>query len=376
LKEGSKLVIEKIDSLTGALTTPIYQTTAFAFPIGEKYRYTREANPTVLELSRKIAELEEAEAAVAFSSGMGAISTVTLSLLKPGSKVLIHSDAFGRTLKFFTEFLRNWNVNVDVSEPGTDKYLEKLASSKYDLAFLEIISNPLLRVLDLPKISKVARECNCILLVDSTLATPINIKPIKYGADIVIHSASKFLAGHNDVIVGVAAGSNSLMSKVDNLRRSLGTSLDPHAAYLTIRGLKTLKIRMETINRNALAIAEFLQDHPKVRKVYYPGLTSHPDHNIARRILSGYGGLVSFEVKGNRDVALKVMSELKIVIPAQTLGGVNSTISHPVTMTHRNLTKEELLKAGIDESLLRLSVGIEDVNDLIEDLDNALSRIY
>lgn len=375
MREGTKVVFEDIDPQTGAITTPIYQTTAFAFPIGEKYRYTREANPTVIALSKKIAELEGTESATVFSSGMGAISTSILSVVKPGAKVLIHLDLFGRSYKFFTEFLRQWNVNVDVADPGTENYVEKLSSGRYDVAYLEIISNPLLRVLDIEKICKIAKERGTLTIVDSTFATPVNIRPAEYGADIVIHSASKFLAGHNDVIAGAAAGTNQLISKIDLLRRTLGTSLDPHAAYLVLRGLKTLKIRMDVINKNAISIAEFLEEHPKVLKVYYPGLPSHPDYNIASRILKGYGGVVSFEVKGSKEEALKVMSRTKIIIPAQTLGGLNSIISHPVTMTHRNLSKEELSRVGINENLLRLSVGIEDVNDLIEDLDNALKSI-
>ncbi|MEM0173099.1 MAG: aminotransferase class I/II-fold pyridoxal phosphate-dependent enzyme [Sulfolobaceae archaeon] len=375
MREGTKIVFEEIDQQTGSVTTPIYQTTAFAFPVGEKYRYSRESNPTVLSLSKKIAELEGTESATVFSSGMGAITTSILSMLRPGGKVLIHLDIFGRTYKFFTEFLRQWNVNVDIADPGTENYLKKLSENRYDIAYLEIISNPLLRVLDVERICKIAKEKSTIVVVDSTFATPVNIRPAEYGADVIIHSASKFLAGHNDVIAGAAAGSNQLISKIDTLRRTLGTSLDPHAAYLVLRGIKTLKIRMDVINRNAIAIAEFLEEHPKVLKVYYPGLPSHPDYKIASRILRGFGGVVSFEIRGSKDDALKVMSRTKIILPAQTLGGVNSIISHPVTMTHRNLTKEELSRVGINENLLRLSVGIEDVNDLIEDLDNALNSI-
>ncbi|ARM75149.1 aminotransferase class I/II-fold pyridoxal phosphate-dependent enzyme [Acidianus manzaensis] len=375
MKDSTKSVKEDIDEFTGAITTPIYQTVAYAFPQGEKFRYTRELNPTVLELGNKIAELEEAEVGMAFSSGMGAITTTLLSILKPKDSIIMPMDTFGRSLRFASDFLRNWGVNVTISKPGNDNFIENLKSKRFSVIFIENITNPILRVMDVEEIGKIAKENNSIFIVDSTFATPINQKPLKLGANIVIHSASKFIAGHNDVIAGLAAGNDSLLKNVDLMRRTLGTSLEPFTAYLTIRGLKTLKIRMDTINRNAEQIAEFLQDHPKVKKVYYPGLKSHPDYNIARRLLNGFGGVVSFEVRGGKDEAIKVMENVKTIIPAQSLGGVNSLISHPATMSHRTLTKEEREAVGVTDSLLRLSVGIEDVEDLIEDLDQALQSI-
>ncbi|WP_338603615.1 aminotransferase class I/II-fold pyridoxal phosphate-dependent enzyme [Sulfolobus tengchongensis] len=376
MRDATKSVKEDIDEITGAITTPIYQTTAYLYPEGEKYRYSREANPTVLELAKKIAELENAEIGIAFSSGMGAISTTALSLLKPNNRVLVHRDMFGRSYRFFTDYLRSWGVNVDASFPGSNNIIEMAKSKKYDFVFVESITNPLLRVIDIFELSKVVKEQGGILAVDSTFSTPINQKPLELGADIVIHSASKFLAGHNDVIAGLAAGYSKHLNVVDQMRRTLGTSLDPHAAYLTLRGIKTLKIRMDVINRNAEQIAEFLEGHTKVAKVYYPGLKSHVDYEIAKKVLKGFGGVLSFEVRGNQENALKVMKSLKLIIPAQTLGGVNSVISHPATMSHRTLSLEERKVVGISDSLLRLSVGIEDVNDLIEDLDRALSTIY
>lgn len=375
LRDSTNSVKEDIDEITGAVTTPIYQTTAYAFPQGEKYRYSRESNPTVAELGRKIAELEEAEAGIAFSSGMGAITTTLLTLLKPNDSIIVTMDMFGRTLRFVSDFLRNWGVRVTITPPGNANFIEKLKSSKYSVIFIENITNPVLRVMDVEEIAKISKENNSILVVDSTFATPINQKPLKLGADIVIHSASKFIAGHNDVIAGLAAGKESLIKNIDLTRRTLGTSLEPFPAYLTIRGMKTLKIRMDAINRNAEQIAEFLQDHPKVVKVYYPGLKTHPDYNIARRLLKGFGGVVSFEVKGGKEEALKVMKSVKVIIPAQSLGGVNSLISHPATMSHRTLTPEERKIVGVTDSLLRLSVGIEDVEDLIEDLDKALKTL-
>ncbi len=375
MREATKYVGETVDEKTGAITTPIYQTAAFEFPQGEKYRYSRELNPTVEELNRKIAEAEKAEMGVSFSSGMAAISSVAFTFLKPGDRVLIHADVFARTLRFFKDFLGKFGVRTDVVPPGTQSIVETLKGNKYDLVFIESISNPLLRVLDVEEISKVAKESGALVIVDNTFATPVNVNPIALGADIVVHSASKFIAGHNDVIAGLAAGRKELLEKVDMSRRTLGTSLDPHAAYLVIRGFKTLKIRMDAIQRNAIAIAEFLSEHPKVKRVYYPGLPTHEDYKLASRILRGYGGVLSFEIKGGREEVYKFINNLKVILRAQTLGGVNSTISHPLTMSHRSLTSEEAKMAGISEGLIRLSVGIEDVNDLMEDLDRALMSL-
>lgn len=373
MREGTKVTIEGFDTETGAITTPIYQTTSYVYPIGEKYRYSREVNPTVLKLAEKIAELEEAEMGVAFSSGMGSISSTILTLTKPGSRILIHRDMFGRTYKFFTDFLRGLGIIVDVANPG--EIVEKAKDKKYDIVYIETISNPLLRVVDVPTLSKICKEKGSILVADATFSTPINQKPFVQGADIVLHSASKFIAGHNDVIAGLGAGSKELVSKIDLMRRTLGTSLDPHAAYLVIRGIKTLKIRMDVINSNAQKIAEFLSEHNKIRAVYYPGLKTHYDYEIARRVLKGFGGVITFDIKGTMNDALSLLNKVKIILSAQTLGGVNSTISHPTTMTHRTLTAEERKIVGITDSMLRLSVGIEDVNDLIEDLDKALSSL-
>lgn len=374
LRESTKSVRESIDPTTGAITTPIYQTTAFLYPEGERYRYSREINPTVLELAKKIAELEGAEAGLAFSSGMGAISTSLLTLSRPGSKILVHVDMFGRSVRFVKDYLSSWGVKVNVA-PADNESMIEMAKDKHDIVFVESITNPLVRVVDLEELGKTCKDLGSTLIVDSTFATPINQKPLEFGAKLVIHSASKFIAGHNDVITGLLAGDGNLVKAIDQMRRTLGTSLDPHPAFLVIRGMKTLKIRMDVINRNAMAIAEFLESHPKVQRVYYPGLKSHETHEVATRVLKGYGGVVSFEVRGGTEAAVKVMKSTSVIIPAQSLGGVNSLISHPPTMSHRTLSPEERKASGITDGLLRLSVGIEDVEDLVEDLDRALSKI-
>lgn len=375
LGQGSEAVKEELDEETGAITSPIYQTTAFAYPQGEKFRYSREVNPTVTRLNRIIANLEKAQAGMSFSSGMGAISSSIFALVKPGTGFVIPSDVFGRSLKFAREFLYAWGVNVKISDPGTRSLVEKSAEIKNGVIFMETITNPLLRVPDIREISKVGKENGSLVVADSTFATPINMNPLEYGATLVLHSASKFIGGHNDVIAGLAAGPESLIDRIDQTRRTLGTSLDPHTAYLVIRGIKTLKIRMDVINKNAMEIAEFLEDHPKVKKVHYPGLPSHEDHKIAREILRGYGGVVSFEIRGGTSSALELMRRFKLIIPAQTLGGANSVISHPPTMSHRSLSLEDRKRVGIDEGLMRLSVGIEDVEDLKRDLSEALANI-
>lgn len=373
MKISTRIVEEEMDPLTGALTFPVYQTSSYLLPMGEKYRYTRESNPTVEELSRKMASIEEAPAATSFSSGMGAITSTFLSLLSPGSNLVIGRDVFGRSYKFSTEFLSRWGVNVSVADPGTDNVLS-LIKPDTDMVFVEGISNPGLRVNDIGRIAHAARENGAILVVDSTFTTPVNQRPFGLGADLVVHSASKFLSGHNDVIAGIVAGREDLVRKVDTMRRTLGPSLDPHAAFLVLRGLKTLKIRMKASNESALKIASRLEQHEKISRVYYPGLESDPDHGTAVKTLEGFGGVVSFDISGSEQQALSFMSALKLIKPANTLGGVNSTISHPGTMSHRGLSEEERNSVGIGKTMMRLSVGLEDPDDLMEDIENALDR--
>lgn len=370
MKTSTHIVNEDIDPETGALTYPIYQTSAYLLPKGERYRYTRESNPTVEELAKKVAIIEECPSGSAFSSGMGAITSTFLGVLEPGSKLVVASDIFARSYRFASGFLSKWGVNVKIAEPGTENIVSAIDKDT-DLIFIEGLSNPTLRVNDIREISRVAVENGSRLIVDSTFTTPINQKPYLLGADLVVHSASKFLAGHNDVIAGTVSGRKELVEKADSMRRTLGSSLDPHAAFLVLRGLKTLRVRMEAINKTAMEIAKYLEENHNVSHVYYPGLKSHPDHRIANQILEGFGGVVSFDIKGDADEAIKFLSRLKLVMPANTLGGVNSTISHPKTMSHRGLTDEERSRVGIKENTLRLSVGLEHYEDITGDLEGA-----
>ena len=319
LRMSTRFIREDIDPTTGAISYPIYQTSAFLLPMGEKYRYSRENNPTTEQFATKMSDIEGTEAGTAFSSGMGAITSTLLSLLKPCSRVLVERDVFARSYKFITGFLSSWGANVDVADPGTESILSAIRDDT-TLVLVEGITNPILRVNDLRAISKRTKESGSILAVDSTFATPVNQKPANLGADIVIHSASKFIEGHNDVIAGVATGNEEFISKIDNMRRNLGSSLDPHAAYLVLRGLKTLKVRMDAINKSAFMIAKFLEETGKVKRVIYPGLESHPDHNVARYILDGYGGVVSFEIEGSDREALEFISRLEMITSANTLG--------------------------------------------------------
>ncbi len=334
-------------------------------PEGERYRYSRELNPTVEELGRIIALLENTETATCFASGMGAISTTLLALCRPNSKVLIHKDTFARTYKFVTEFLVKWGVKAIVPELGNEAFVRE--AKKADIVFLESLTNPILRVYDVEAVAKAVHSNNGLLVVDETFATPINQCSSDLGADVVIQSLSKFISGHNDVIGGSAAGSKHLMEKIDNFRRTLGTTMDPNTAFLTLRGIKTLKTRMSQINRSAMDIAENLGKIEGFSNILYPGLMNHPDRGISSRNLKGYGGVVTFDINIQGD-PLEAMKKMSIITPANTLGGVNSTISHPSTMSHRSLSQEEKKALGISHETFRLSVGLEEPEDLIKDL--------
>lgn len=359
-------VKETVDPPRYSLTFPIYQTSAFKLPEGDRYRYGRENNPTVEELSRIISELEGAESTTCFSSGMGAISTSLLSLLKPGSRLLLPLDLFARTRNLATGFLREWGVEVTTSGTGTENILKSLKEGT--VVFLEAISNPSLRVYDIERISDSVHEKGGILIVDSTFATPINLKPLELGADLSLHSLSKFIGGHNDIIAGSISGRNELITIIDNFRRTLGTNLDPNTAFLAIRGIKTLELRINKGNENAFYLAKKLSELNVFDEVIYPGLDGHPDHLIASHQLSGYGPVLSFRVRKGAENPIELMKKLRYIEPANTLGSVNTVISHPKTMSHRSIGREELREIGVDENFFRLSVGTENPDTILEDI--------
>ncbi|SMD30631.1 aminotransferase class I/II-fold pyridoxal phosphate-dependent enzyme [Picrophilus oshimae] len=351
------------------LVFPIYQTGSYEIPGGEKFRYSREYNPTVENLNNVIKRLEHGDLANSFSSGMGAITTTLLSILRPGDEAVTHIDTFARSYHFFSEFLRSFGIKTRISRPGTENILEEI-NKRTKLVFIETLSNPVLRVYDIDEISKACSENGALLICDSTFATPYNLKTLDHGADVVIHSASKFLSGHNDVIAGVAAGSYDLIKRIDDTRRSLGTSMDPNTAFLVERGIKTLDLRMEKINENAMKIARFLNESPRVSDVIYPGLESHPDHGIASRLLRGYSGVILFKLKKDFNDFIDKLSNIKA---ANTLGGLNTIVSNPYTMSHRSLNNDELKILGIDKDYVRLSAGIENPENIIEELNTAIS---
>jgi len=373
---GTKLIHSGEDILVPEkpLEVPIYLSAGFITPsLARIYLYSREANPTVTALEEKIAEIEGYPSAAAFSSGMSAISTIFLTLLKPGSKMVIQRDIFARTIVLARELSKK--IGFKLIESSPEEVISDVERWKPDVVFIESMSNPLLKVIDIYALSKLCREIGSILIVDNTIPTPINLKPSESGAHVVVHSASKYLGGHNDLIGGVAAGDPEIIEEVRDKRADLGTIMDPFTAFLVIRGLKTLHIRIQHHNRNAEELAKALEENKKVSRVYYPGLESHPSHSIARKILRGFGGIVSIEIKGDMEAALKFMRELKIAKPAGTFGGPETLVSHPATMSHRHYSKEEREMLGISDSLVRISVGLEDIEDIIEDIEEALSKI-
>lgn len=369
----------------GAVVLPVYRSVVYRFtgtesngPHGRPWKYGREDNPTVAVFERVMASLEGGEAALAFNSGMAALATILLGLVEPGTTVILWAHTYGTTLHLLRLMAGKIGYKLELAiEPN--EVVEKASCVKgRKLVFVESISNPFLYMVDITELAKVCRESNCILVVDNTFASPVLLKPSKLGAHLVLESVTKYIAGHNDVLGGVVVGDRETIDGVLwDWRRSLGSVMQADAAYLAMRGLKTLRVRLEKQSRSAQQIAEFLADHPKVSEVYYLGLPSHPSHNIARRLLihNFYGGVISFRVKGDKEAVQKLFKRLKIITPSPSLGGVESLISYPIASSHLYLPEDIRRKLGITEDLVRLSVGLEDVDDLIEDLDNALAGI-
>jgi cystathionine gamma-synthase len=349
---------------------PIHRTAIYKQPSdiqirGRELKYSREDNPTVFLLEKRMALLEGSKDSLAFSSGMAAISTLVLSLLSKGDTILTSKEVYGATLQLF-RYLEKFGINV--ISVLNEKVIDNIKDG-IKMVFVETITNPLLKISDIPSLVDICKEKDIILVIDNTFATPILVKPLELGADYVIESATKYLGGHNDVIAGILAGDK----EIDNIwewRKVLGTYLDPFAAYLVLRGLKTLKLRVLESCRNAEKIVEFLSNHKKVKKVYYP--TLNENYENVKKFMKGFGGVVSFEVE-SKEKALKLLNSLKIIKPSPSLGGVESIISYPIISSHKNLTPEERLELGITDRLLRLSVGLEDIEDLIQDLDQALN---
>jgi cystathionine gamma-synthase len=368
------------------LVPPIVANSAFAYDSVEAWRavalkqapgdiYSRNSNPTTDLFEEKVAALEGAEAATSFATGMAAISTTLFALLRPGQRAVTVRDAYGATYLHFTQILPGFGLDCQVCETEDHAKIEAAIAKGCDLLYLESPTNPTLKVLDLARLATAAEGVGAITVVDNTFATPINQNPIAMGADLVIHSATKFLCGHGDVLGGVVCGSRDLVDRVFRYRELTGPSLQAQEAYLLLRSLKTLGLRVQRHNDNALAVARYLERHPKVEGVYYPGLESHRGHEIAKRQMRGFGGVLSFEVRGGFEAVTRLLPRLHYACLAANLGQVETIAGPPATTSHVELTDEERAEAGVPEGLIRYSVGIEDEEDILADLEQALAGI-
>ncbi len=368
-----------------SLTTPIIQTSTFTFQDSkhiedftkkgkEHFEYGRYGNPTAQIAERRLADLEGAEDCVVFSSGMSAITTTILSLVQSGDHIVITDDSYKKTLEFCQSYLKQFAIECTIIPFGNYTVLEKAVKKNTRFIFSESPTNPYLNIFDLVKIKKIAKKHKVLTLIDSTFATPYNQRPIEFGMDVVLQSCTKYLAGHNDILAGAMLGKKELVERVRNLHKSMGGTIDPHCCYLLLRGLKTFPLRVEKQNESALEIARFLENHPKIKKVYYPFLESHPHYEIAKKQMKGGGGVVTFEVKGNINTAKRFLDALKLCYIGPSLGGVETLITHPALVSYYDYTKRARYALGITDTLFRLAVGIEDVDDLIADLDRALMK--
>jgi len=337
--------------------------------------YSRNTNPTVRAFEDKVKELEGAEAATSFSSGMAAISNIFGTFLKPGDRVVSIKDSYGGTNKIFTEFLPPLNVEVTLCDTIEYEQIEAEVAKGCTLLYLESPTNPTVKIIDIQRLALSAKKVGAMVVVDNTFATPINQNPLQLGADIVLHSASKYLGGHADALGGVACGNKDLIKKLYHYREINGATLAPMDAYSFIRGMKTLSLRVERQNQSAMTIARWLEKHPAIEQVNYPGLESHPHHDVAKQQMKGYGGMLSFSVKGGLDAIKLFLPKLKYAHMAANLGCVETVVGPPVTTSHVECTEEERAAAGIPEGLVRYSTGIEDVEDLLADLEQALSSL-
>lgn len=360
----------------GAVSFPIFQTSMFQAAGETSYddvKYIRLNNlPNQVVLGEKIADLEGTEAALVFSSGMAAIATTLLTHLRSGDHMIAHKSLYGGTMDFVQNDLPTLGIEVDFVDARDPESWKSVVRPETRLFYVESITNPLNEVADFDAVTAFAREHDLVSVIDSTFATPCNFRPAEAGFDVVLHSASKYLAGHSDLVAGAAAGSAGSIERIKHLSNHLGGCLDPHACFLLHRSLKTLPLRMERHNSNALAVARHLEGHPAVGRVHYPGLDSHPGHAVAKRHFDGFGGMVAMEMNGGGEVARKIVERTKLFMHAGSLGGVESLISRPAGTSHLGLTDRQLEAAGIAHGLIRLSVGIEHVDDLIADLDQAL----
>jgi len=365
----------KPDPATGALVTPIYQTSTFVFEdIGKTkgYDYSRTANPTRSALERTIAELEGGKGALAFATGMAAETTV-MHLLEKGDHIISGDDVYGGTYRLFEEVMKKFGLEFTFLRMDERKKIEEAIRPNTKMLWIETPSNPLLNIVDIEMVVDIAKKHGLMTVVDNTFATPFFLRPIEYGVDLVVHSTTKYLNGHCDVVGGaVVTAADELTKKVQFLQNAMGTCASPFDCWLVLRGIKTLPLRMKQHEANAIAVAGYLEDHPKVERVFYPGLKSHPGYRMASRQMKGFGGMVSFEIRGGIEAANSFLRNVKVFSLAESLGGVDSLVEHPATMSHASIPEDFRKEVGITESLIRLSVGLENIDDLIEDLEQAL----
>ncbi len=382
MKFGTKVIHAGIepDPLTGAIMTPIYQTSTYAQEAPGKhkgYEYARTQNPTRSVLEKNLAALENGKDAICFASGLAATDAV-LKLLKPGDEIIASNDLYGGTYRLMRTVFGPYGIEshfINMSDPDTIKNYIKRGKTK--LIWLETPTNPMLSIIDIKRVCKIAKSNGIMVCVDNTFASPYLQNPISLGADMVMHSATKYLGGHSDVILGAIITKNKKVGeKLHYLQNASGAVPGPQDCFLILRGIKTLHIRMERACKNAKKIARFLKRHPKVGKVYYPGLKDHPNHAIAKAQMQDFGAMISFDLKEDHfDDAKKVLSNTRFFFLAESLGGVESLIGHPASMTHASIPRKERLKVGLKDSLIRLSIGIEAVEDLIDDLEQAFRNI-
>ncbi len=374
-----------------ALIDPIVQTATYAFDslediqdflerheAGEKfdrYEYGRYGNPTVEAVAERIAALEGADDALLFSSGMAAVTTTLLALLGAGAHLVITDDIYRRTREFTNDFLKRYGVTCSVVPMGDYDALEAAIGPETRIILSETPTNPYLRVLDVERVAEIAHRRGVLTMLDTTFATPINLRPIEYGIDLVVHSATKYLGGHHDLLAGAVVGRTDLLKKIEENMASMGAVLAPQNAYLLGRGLKSLALRVRHQNASGQQVAEYLEGHPAVERVWYPGLASHPDHAVARTQMKGFGGVISFNVRGDLESTARFIDRLQIPYTTPSLGGTESLVVQPALMSYHHLTAEERAAIGIEDNLVRFALGIEDPADIIADLEQALAGV-
>ncbi len=381
MSDATKLIHSiPVDPLTGSISVPIYQTSTFvqeAPGVHKGYDYARSNNPTRETLEKVIAELEDGAKGYAFASGLAAIDAV-VKLLQSGDEILAVDDIYGGAFRLFTHIYKKFGINVNYTDTTSITNVIDALTPNTKLIWLETPTNPTLKISDIEAISAIAKQHGILLCVDNTFASPALQQPIKLGADIVVHSATKYLGGHSDLIAGlVVTATQELGDQIKFIQNASGAILAPHDSWLVIRGIETLHLRVQQHSKNAQAVAQYLQQHPAIDKEYYPGLKNHHNHDIAAKQQSGFGGIVTFTLKEDTELAAKtVVCSTQYFKLAESLGGVKSLLCHPATMTHKSIPVDQRHAAGVVDSLIRLSIGLEDVNDLIADIEQALQKVY